>query len=1482
MLLEEQMTENPFTARGITDKRRTPITPWLVSATTQGIKQPVVVQFPLEPADREEEDLETYLDISVMTIPDVADGKRQLFAPRAAPTETESLDAESVPLCREPQSGQDARQFARRIADIIKPYPEASAISRASDAVAKIWFALLNAPKTMLVQLRGNASKRQHAAFSQQQLYGGKILRQQYVDSQVHSPTPDASAAQTAAEIAANEDEKAIRRSRKLAREGHLGRGSSRLAENTPPTRDPMTMVKELQDLHPTVGTDPDLMLPGDASRAARKFVGAVDGVMKVPTSVQFVKSLTDARSGAAPGGSGWTDEMMIAACEHSPEVAAILPQMITDLANDCVPESVRRRLAAGDLVGIPKVPSGTRPITMCETFSKHASRMALDHDSARLKEYFGDIQVGVSFKNGAERIIHDARAFIRDCAVGTNDSQRCVALIDFKNAFNCPDRQGMWNKVRDFPALRSIFAGEYKTQSELRPRCCPGATIWSRTGARQGTACGPAFFCIALHPVLLEASRCPGVRIRAYMDDVSVLADDYESCQEAVRVLLLGAAKLGLEANKKKCEVLSRHNPPKNAFEWNTTKGGFERKSAVRLLGAAVGINEDVERTLLAALWDNKHDTWLRRIREMPDSAGTSMLALCGVPKGSFIARVHHPNVTLGTAMRFDGKVRNVFEDWGQLVADDVTDAFMHLPRKLGGLGFSKMVETIEAAYTASYSAAKAGIDGATPATQRLLMEDRNNAIAAKLDAIHPVAARTRHLNSHRNATCLLSNPAARSRPQAFSAALRFMSATPHASTPNSPRCPGCQIELSRREFAAHCASCARVRGTNASSAHQWLKIVLKQLFYVAGIPFESNEPHDIRRVECPGCRAQMFQAAWLQHARECKSFDERKMSAPYGHGPDIRAMLSLSDPTGAAADTILIDVTQCSMTCASAIKLALHKVFEHREAAKTAKYGDECDKLNQQLLTFAVSSEHGIPSKTSMKLIEAIAIRQGKVTSEVLCQVMQVVQEAHGAALYNAESKAGIMHKHKLSAVGQVVVRTFTVDAALLQQSGTMWLTAATAPQVAQDPLTSLDAPRQLLALAPGPGSDTPLASNASATQQTATKSAAQAASAPVRTLIVKPLNAAALPFAPAVGPTTALHRHNPTDASSSCDAAAVSSVATTTTSSLQRERAVLYVDWAKEALACPPRQGFSQEQTMLLHRVSTGDFSSTNRFFALLASTSAVPVRKLREMFAKFEDHIGHSSTARDLKQAHHEQIYAKDVHISHELVSPQRDSAPIPYDRRSSLILSPDNSRLVVASDVLAFAGSPIAAGHATGVVSLPFSVGRSWGDLRAMFNAALNVAVKVLDSSINEQEVQAAFDHNPSALIAAGIVSVLLRQNKAWHNGGYITRDVLGIAYTAFVDMLPPNMFNKSDALAHDASVHAARTLLLITRLADAGGHTTDASHPAALAVVNNVFSSTKSQNQNQQSGNNNGNGSNNGGNGNCSDNGNGTSRDSRR
>ena len=85
---------------------------------------------------------------------------------------------------------------------------------------------------------------------------------------------------------------------------------------------------------------------------------------------------------------------------------------------------------------------------------------------------------------------------------------------------------------------------------------------------------------------------------------------------------------------------------PPINKFKWNTPDGGFERKTAVRLLGAAVGINDDVERVLLAKLFDVKHDTWLRRIREMACSAGSSMLALCGVPKGSFIARVHHPNV--------------------------------------------------------------------------------------------------------------------------------------------------------------------------------------------------------------------------------------------------------------------------------------------------------------------------------------------------------------------------------------------------------------------------------------------------------------------------------------------------------------------------------------------------------------------------------------------------------------------------------------------------------------------------------------------------------------------------------------------------------------------------------------------------------------------------------------------------------------------
>ena len=64
----------------------------------------------------------------------------------------------------------------------------------------------------------------------------------------------------------------------------------------------------------------------------------------------------------------------------------------------------------------------------------------------------------------------------------------------------------------------------------------------------------GPALFSLALQPVLLQLEReFPTVKIFAYMDDVSLVADDHNALKGATERLTALALVIGLRLNKTK-----------------------------------------------------------------------------------------------------------------------------------------------------------------------------------------------------------------------------------------------------------------------------------------------------------------------------------------------------------------------------------------------------------------------------------------------------------------------------------------------------------------------------------------------------------------------------------------------------------------------------------------------------------------------------------------------------------------------------------------------------------------------------------------------------------------------------------------------------------------------------------------------------------------------------------------------------------------
>ena len=74
-----------------------------------------------------------------------------------------------------------------------------------------------------------------------------------------------------------------------------------------------------------------------------------------------------------------------------------------------------------------------------------------------------------------------------------------------------------------------------------------------SEPGSRQGTTSGPVFFCLAIQPFIDEANALDGVRVLAYMDDVTILANSVPLAIQAFRIVQRGGEAI---VNLRKCEA--------------------------------------------------------------------------------------------------------------------------------------------------------------------------------------------------------------------------------------------------------------------------------------------------------------------------------------------------------------------------------------------------------------------------------------------------------------------------------------------------------------------------------------------------------------------------------------------------------------------------------------------------------------------------------------------------------------------------------------------------------------------------------------------------------------------------------------------------------------------------------------------------------------------------------------------------------------
>jgi hypothetical protein len=404
-----------------------------------------------------------------------------------------------------------------------------------------------------------------------------------------------------------------------------------------------------------------------------------------------------------------------------------------------------------------------------------------------------------------------------------------------------------------------------------------------SRRGTRQGSACGPTFFCFAIQQAIDDINIYADVAALGYMDDLTLIAETGGGLTRAVEKVEAAMLERGLALNPQKCQWVSDAPPP---ARWTRYM-----KPTLKLLGAHIALQsarnpKAAEREALLAE-AGKHDQFFARLEQVRGPQALAILGKCAVPRMSYVIRTHEPAVTKDPCVIFDRKVTKAWRQLAELEARNVTltEAITaHLPAKCGGMGLTRTAWIRTGAYEGSLK--QAGLME-TAATQTVWTAQLNEQLA---DALQDDAKKVMEANTAKGASTWFSDPTTIMPSRDFAAAMRLRLNAAHPALPSRQVCPGCQVSFEARQWSQHVIGCARVVGANASSRHAMVKDAVKKVAKEAGVSCAAAEPRFLGDVTCRGCGDEVRLAQWDTHAQSCPMLSPTQRTAkPHASGPDI-----------------------------------------------------------------------------------------------------------------------------------------------------------------------------------------------------------------------------------------------------------------------------------------------------------------------------------------------------------------------------------------------------------------------------------------------------------------------------------------------------------------------------------------------------------------------------------------------------------------
>ena len=481
-----------------------------------------------------------------------------------------------------------------------------------------------------------------------------------------------------------------------LTGEGALSNACKALV-SPPPLGQTAEVIAQLKEKHPPAGNPIDLSNYSNASSA----LGPPADVVLVEKCIRSFHRL----SGGGPSGLRPIHLKNCIATVHRDEVLERCCALLNVLSKGDAPASLAPFLAGATLTALPKKDDGIRPAAVGEFWRRLTAKYLCSSYKEQASSFFFPLQIGVAQTLGTEVGLETARQWF------TRNNQNPSAIlvkIDFKNAFNCVERQAFLEQCRHhFPGLSPWAEWCYAKPSKLY---FGSETLSSEKGVQQGDPIGPLLFALALQPLLrdLNGGRSDqGLElVYSYLDDL-ILAGDQRVVAGAFHFLKAAASQIGLEFNTAKCEVIpaAGFNPSieKNLFPENVI---FNENGNFELLGGPIGsvdyCNQHTQKRV------DKAVELLKALGELPDPQVALILLRNCASFGKLVYSLRVvPHLKHSQALHnFDDAVRDCVESFLSCSFSDSEWSMAGLSTKMGGLGLRNVELHSPAAFLSSQAA--------------------------------------------------------------------------------------------------------------------------------------------------------------------------------------------------------------------------------------------------------------------------------------------------------------------------------------------------------------------------------------------------------------------------------------------------------------------------------------------------------------------------------------------------------------------------------------------------------------------------------------------------------------------------------------------------------------------------------------------------------------------------------------------------------